>query len=266
VTDSYANLRALYAAAQRDEEPAASDRRAVRAGIIAAGVAAATLHAPAAAGKLIALVPGGAKVLTLGQVFMYAGLGVALGGGVAVVGFTAQQYAATQTASAVAAPAQRAPRAVMGPSGPARAIEPAEVLKPALLPVNSVDATPTATPLAPETTRNAPAVLDAPLEQQPPAPHVTAAPKAQSLRAESRGLIEVQVALSAGNISRALQLLDQQDQAFQAGSLAQERAAARVIALCSGQRAGAESAKERFLSAYPGSPLSRRINASCKKP
>jgi hypothetical protein len=95
---------------------------------------------------------------------------------------------------------------------------------------------------------------------------VSNTPQPPSLVAESRELGAVQAALGTNDAARALQLLDAQDRAFSGGTLTQERAAARVLALCiSGRSAEAQLAKQTFLSAYPGSPWLRRINAACAK-
>ena len=99
-----------------------------------------------------------------------------------------------------------------------------------------------------------------------PAPAQWIAPPPPSLIDESRELAAVQAALGGKDSTRALQLLDAQDQAYSAGSLSQERAAARVIAFCiAGQATKAQVAKGRFINAYPGSPWLRRINATCTK-
>ena len=98
------------------------------------------------------------------------------------------------------------------------------------------------------------------------APAQSSAPPPPSLIDESRQLAAVQAALGGKDTTRALQLLDAQDQAYRVGSLTQERSAARVIALClAGRSADALVAKSRFVMAYPGSPWLHRINATCTK-
>src|SRR5512142_295432 len=68
----FTDLRSLYRAAERDAVPTRADKRAVRTAIFSAGIATSALHAATASGKLISLIPGGAKVFTLGQVVAYA--------------------------------------------------------------------------------------------------------------------------------------------------------------------------------------------------
>jgi outer membrane protein assembly factor BamD (BamD/ComL family) len=95
------------------------------------------------------------------------------------------------------------------------------------------------------------------------APAAAAAP---SLVEESRGLAAVQTALGTRDFNRALALLDAQEHDYRAGSLGQERAAARVLALCgAGRTSEAVAARARFVNNYPGSPLIRRINVVCAK-
>jgi hypothetical protein len=270
VTERYDNLRALYQAARPDEEPTRTDLRAVRTAMMSAGIAAATFHASAAAGKLLALVPGGMKLFTLGQVVTYAAVGMAIGGGIAVVGVTAQRTMTTQTAVSAAPPVQSPPakhETWLAPTPQASETE--KTPQAELPPQENAAAPPSVAPARgsrePRSVPNATLPqVETPLPAPSPTEERTNAPRAPSLVSESRGLAEVQVALSAGNVGYALQLLDQQEKAFPSGSLAQERAAARVIALCAVHRADAELAKQRFMAAYPGSPLVRRVNAACK--
>jgi hypothetical protein len=74
----------------------------------------------------------------------------------------------------------------------------------------------------------------------------------------------VQVALRDGRPARALALLDEQDRAFAAGALVEERAAARVFALCaSGLVAAARSGAIAFVARYPRSVFRARVQSSC---
>lgn len=270
MTDRYENLRALYQAARPDEEPSRADLRAVRTAMMSAGIAAATFHVSGAAGKLLALAPGGAKLFTLSQAVKYAAIGVAIGGGVATVGVAIRHNAAAHATVAVAAPKPpplAKSNARLAPSPEPMQPEPSERAN--LPAASSAEASPTAIPArSNQEPPSAPIATAEPLETSAPpvpsAPERAAPSRALSLLDESRGLAEVQVALGSGNVSRALQLLDLQDQAFRGGSLTQERAAARVIALCASHRADAELAKEHFVNAYPGSPLVRRVTAACK--
>lgn len=282
----YEDLRSLYQAAAREEQPTRADTRAVRAAIVSAGAAAVTLHTTTAAGKLIALIPGGAKVLTISQVVVYTGLGVALGGGIAAVGVAVNpKKPAVATSTTLAMPARKSsnpqianPAATPGltqdTQGPTES-EPRVEAKPVPTGPANVDR-----PLA--TSSSAPAV-EHPIQSERPgtpmpstlgptaiapaaSPPALAATPPPSLAEESRGLAAVQTALGAHDPNRALALLDAQDHEYRAGNLGQERAAARVLALCAaGRRAEALAARDRFMSNYPGSPLIHRVNAACKK-
>jgi outer membrane protein assembly factor BamD (BamD/ComL family) len=77
-------------------------------------------------------------------------------------------------------------------------------------------------------------------------------------------LTEANAAIKRGDVARASQLLDGYDQRFPSGKLAEERAAAGILALCaSGRTQSAKSEASRFLERWPRSPLVARIKASC---
>ncbi len=250
---AYNDLRALYRAARREEEPKRADRRAVRAALLGAGAASVAVHASAAGAKFAAAIPGAAKLFTAGQLVSLIGVGVALGSGVAVIGAIASPKPA---APAFSVSVTKQPAARYNPKLP-------EVTRPA--PESNPESSATADVAAP-------APLPSSLRAQPGFPQAinpqaaTSNPQTATLVAESRGLAEVQSALSAQDPARALQLLSAQDHAFRAGSLGQERAAARVIALCAaGRIAEATAAREQFLIAYPTSPLAKRVSGVCAK-
>jgi hypothetical protein len=88
-----------------------------------------------------------------------------------------------------------------------------------------------------------------------------------SLLKEIALLEQVQVALRAGNGARALSLLDQNSPQPGSGQLGAERLAAEVFAACqAGDRERAARAARRFLQAYPATPASARVRASCAGP
>jgi hypothetical protein len=91
----------------------------------------------------------------------------------------------------------------------------------------------------------------------------TAEPPDQ-LREETLELRRAQQALRAGDATRALSLLNEQDRAFQPGQLQEERAAARVLALCqSGQVDRAHAEAVRFEQRWPKSALLARVRSAC---
>ncbi|WP_437306376.1 hypothetical protein [Sorangium sp. So ce388] len=89
-------------------------------------------------------------------------------------------------------------------------------------------------------------------------------PAEDPLVAETRRLREVHDALRRGDPERALSLLDAAD----AGGheLREERAAARVVALCNlGKTAEGRAAMLDFLRESPGSPYSGRVRTACEE-
>jgi hypothetical protein len=134
-------------------------------------------------------------------------------------------------------------------------------------PMPSVSAPLRAPPLRSEPAR-APDVAPGPAlpnsTPEPVEPRRPASTAAPSLELETRAFGDVQRALREGRPGDALRLLAEQEHAFARGALHEERAAARVLALCAaGRIAEARSARERFLASYPQSPAAERVRASC---
>lgn len=134
-------------------------------------------------------------------------------------------------------------------------------------------------PVVPIATTNAPAVVVvsstppalAPIEEPPPAPVVVkepvvaAKPKPKpesTLAAELQSLRDAHVALREGRAGDALAIVD----GMKGSSLAQERSATRVLALCALGRGDARTAADSFLAAHPSSPLAPRVRTACAIP
>jgi len=84
---------------------------------------------------------------------------------------------------------------------------------------------------------------------------------------EARLLRRADDALQSGSFMYALQLLDELAVRFPSGVLAEERSAERVLVLCKlGRTDQARAEAARFLRSTPGSPLAKRITASCAAP
>jgi hypothetical protein len=97
-------------------------------------------------------------------------------------------------------------------------------------------------------------------------PSPSAAPE-DPLIAETRHLGEAYRALQSDDPARALALLDEQSAVHAGGELGEERAAARVTALCKlGRREEAAAAAARFLRDHPRSPHADRVRAACAAP
>ena len=85
------------------------------------------------------------------------------------------------------------------------------------------------------------------------------------LLAETEALRAAQRALRNGDASRALELLHEQERTYAAGSLHEERAAARILALCqAGLGDAARASTERFVQRWPRSALRARVISACR--
>ncbi|WP_437721379.1 hypothetical protein [Sorangium sp. So ce861] len=147
------------------------------------------------------------------------------------------------------APAESPRAAADRPSAPALPTEPAEGK--ALDPPPAARARPTTPGRAPR-----PTAAGAP--EAPPG-----VPADDPLLAETRRLREVHEALRRGDPARALSLLDAADAGGQ--ELREERAAARVVALCSLGKTEGRAAMLELLRESPGSPYSGRVRAACEE-
>jgi len=84
------------------------------------------------------------------------------------------------------------------------------------------------------------------------------------LSAETALIASAQAATNRDEAARALELLDEYERRFGNGALAEEHAAARVLALCSaGRRAAARAEAARFLARWPRSPQAARVRQAC---
>jgi hypothetical protein len=87
------------------------------------------------------------------------------------------------------------------------------------------------------------------------------------LLAETEALRAAQRALRNGDATRALELLHEQERTYAAGSLHEERAAARILALCqAGLADAARASTERFVQRWPRSALRARVISACRAP
>jgi hypothetical protein len=87
------------------------------------------------------------------------------------------------------------------------------------------------------------------------------------LLAETEALRAAQRALRSGDAARALELLHEQERTYAAGALHEERAAARILALCqAGLADAARASTERFVQRWPRSALRARVVSACSAP
>ncbi len=122
-----------------------------------------------------------------------------------------------------------------------------------------------------------PSVPEAPLAPRAPSKKATAAPgvpeapvptaraaSADTLEREARLITGAREALAQGDGERALALLSEHAREFPDGWFAADRAAERVVVLCSlGRRAEALQEATAFLASRPKGPLTRRVESSC---
>lgn len=277
------DAKSLLDAASGGDEPSVADRARVRAALgarlaitaAAAGVALTAVSSAAAsassagtavgttaagAGVGVAGASGAAGASVAGAATIAAPLGIGMKlllafGAATAVGVGAVSYVeSTPPAPTVIA----APPSVVAPRDPSRV---APIAPPSALPVAPASAAPAAS------TASASASVSALASNAPPSAPAAPAVSTASTDAIDRelGLIrEAQLALQSGNGARALVLLDEHARRFPAGSLGEEREAARVFALCSlGRTSEARAAADRFLAAFPRSPQAARVRSSC---
>ncbi len=280
------DAKSLLDAASGGDEPSVADRARVRAALgarlaitaAAAGVALTAVSSAAAsassagtavgttaagAGVGVAGASGAAGASVAGAATIAAPLGIGMKlllafGAATAVGVGAVSYVeSTPPAPTVIA----APPSVVAPRDPSRV---APIAPPSALPVAPASAAPAASTAS---TASASASVSALASNAPPSAPAAPAVSTASTDAIDRelGLIrEAQLALQSGNGARALVLLDEHARRFPAGSLGEEREAARVFALCSlGRTSEARAAADRFLAAFPRSPQAARVRSSC---
>jgi len=254
---SYQTLDELLHTVRRTENPSADDRHAVRTGISALfGAAVTTSTAVASAATKTALLSTMLGPFVTGALF----------GGV-VIATTAVVYRpqlfGVGTPPSVASPSRPAPRSHgERPIAPSELSPPGEL--PSAAPASSDERRPEPTKPAHRTAEPRQALGPAALPEAQPLPAVPRSP--QTLEAESRALAEAQRALRDRDLEWALNMLAQQDRTFAGGVLAEERAAARVFALCAaGRHDEGRASAERFQKQYPGSLLTERVRQACER-
>ena len=176
--------------------------------------------------------------------------------------------------SAMVAPVRAATPAVVA-RPPAPAVSPAPPTPPAPpAPEPAQPPAPLATPVlslvpapSPVARRAAHATPPAPAAAiDPVAPATRAEPLEDTLAAEVRLVNGARAAIDGRDPARALDLLADHQRRFAAGALEPEASALRVDALCAaGRTPEAEAEALRFHSRHPGSPLERRLAATCAR-
>jgi hypothetical protein len=253
--------RAIVEVGRDGDRPSRGDRTRVRKALsrtLAAGTfGAATTAASTAAGKTAAV--SAAKGASLAGVAAKTIAGIALVGIAGAGVWFGLHWTGAPAGDPADSAAPRLPEISPRLPDPPRPIPQEAPVNPSEPPVAAMPHAATAAPVPlPAPDRNRPA-REAP---EPTASRPTSPPS--TLEAETRLLREAHDALQAGQPGRALDLLDQQSQAYAGGQLGEERAAARVLALCkAGRPAEAQAAATRFLAEHPHSPLADRVRSSC---
>ncbi|HVR20495.1 MAG TPA: hypothetical protein VMS65_12380 [Polyangiaceae bacterium] len=243
------DAKALIRRVGFSDGPRSSDRARVKRRIVAtiagAGTALGGGGTIASGAPAAAFGAAAASKVTLSSVVLWLAVGAGFGSAVsapAVV--SAYRQAETSRASA--------PISALAPVSPKLAERP-----------NESPRAPTAPSAADEAVPAAPS-LPAPAERRAADVPGAVPTGAASLAEETRLLQAAQRELARKNTSVALALLDEHATRFPRGALAQERSAARVLALCDLGRSGdARRAAQAFIRSAPQSPLVPRLRASC---
>jgi hypothetical protein len=286
--------RAIVQAAREGDRSTALDRARVRRKLAGAIAATTVLGTGAASGTAVAATKG---ALGGGLTWFLAPMAVvaAVGTGAAVHVSSSPSGAGDAAHTAAAPAAARPVLAALVGAHPSRAVAPFEPElaaapqpppPPAATEVQATEspvaaapragdavapaapARVAAAPAAPAAPVAAAAVVPVPVAAAPRATAASpgaprpAAPAVDPLLAETERLRAVHGALHEGDPARALALLERGGE--RGGQLAEERAAARVVALCRlGRVAEGRAALARLATANAGSPYLARARASC---
>ncbi|WP_437779240.1 hypothetical protein [Sorangium sp. So ce1097] len=247
--------RSIIEAARDGDRSTAADRARVRAKLRRSLALGAAVTAGGAAKAGLAMVPAKAALpwaiaALLAPAAVVAALHATQGEPQAAPRASKAGAVVAERAAAAAQPLASGDRApAEEPREPAPSIEPAE--DKALDPPRAASSRRTTPDTAPRS---------APGRGQGAPPEV---PAEDPLVAETRRLREVHESLRRGDPERALSLLDAADAGGQ--ELREERAAARVVALCNlGKAVEGRAAMLDFLRSSPGSPYSDRVRAACE--
>jgi hypothetical protein len=232
--------------ARREHEPSAADEERVRSSLHARVLASPLLLSAKgvhAAKGAQALLSGGK--LTLAKVAL--AIGVCGGTGLAVHAVVSHGRAAEHAAPElpVSAAARRSLGSVSVAAVPTARVqsEPEEVAKEAEIP-------------AP------PSPVAAPSAKRSPPGSASVVMTAQDMQLEIAGLRQAQQLLHSGNAAQAVSALDRLSSRVPTGGLMEERAALRVIALCTLGRVS-EAGVAAFMAHYPSSVHAARVRSAC---
>lgn len=239
------DARSLIAAADGADDPSSADEARIRARLAARlAVAAGTGIAAGTAAKTAAASTGTAATTTLAAKIA---IGVAVvsattAGGTALYERTMHERAPTVIEAPVAATAPTT-TITTAPARTAATAAPVNVN----VSVNApAPAAPTVKPIAKPT--SSPAAIVA----------------TDTITEEAALLRAAHASLASGDGASAMRALDEHARRYPRGALAEEREAARVLALCAQGRASeARASASAFVSANPRSPYAAQVRRSC---
>ncbi len=249
VSDLSDDARTFIAATRHGDDPRPADQDRVHRAVMVrigmgtiAGVAAVSVGRDAVAAG--AAKAGWASILGPSVVKLMAILTV--GGSVTVGGYLALHREPAAPLSDTPAAAPDLPASESEPHTAATVSVPAREATPSLaaddLPVASSDPVAAPEPSVPSTTSH----------------------RGSTLRAEVAAVGAANRSLRDGNPQEALRILDTNASVLQDGTLREEAAASRILALCQlGRREQATREANAFVQAFPNSPLAGRVRASC---
>jgi len=245
MSDLSDDARALIAATRHGDDPRPGDEERVRRAVLlrvgataVAGAATVTLGRQAIAAGTAKSGLAWSTLLGSGGVKLLAA--VAMGGAVATTGYVALRHEPIEQGTVQVPPRRTAqPPAVV--SAPLATAADSEVSL-------AVDDLPVASTGRAGDSRVTP----------------TAPRKPSNLMAEVAAVGSANRSLRDGNPEEALRILDANAGVLQDGTLQEETAVSRILALCQlGRTAEAKGEAQRFLRAWPSSPLVPRVKASC---
>jgi hypothetical protein len=271
---SHDACQALYRAARVCEGSSQADRYAVREALAAAVTASVPVAAAGASAASVAT-SGTYGVSTGASAAGTKGILHLLLGGKLLSGVLVGTVLGTalSTTVFVAIPAMQSRVTITGQSRQSSAMRPLSAVRSqetqSLQPIERVPAAMIPQPTLTGTVTGAESALPRPYSaahDRLPYVHSTVpqVPRQDRLLEETQALAEIQDALSRKDPILAWALLKEQERRFPSGQLGEERAAAKVMALCAaGRNVEAEHARTQFVASYPNSPLNKRVNRGC---
>ena len=271
---SHDKCQALYRAARVYESSSQADRHAVRKALAAAVTAGVPVAAAGASAASVAT--SGICSATSGAAAGAKGVLHLLLGGKLLSGILVGTVLGTalSTTVLVAIPAMQSHEAMTGQSRQSFVVPPLNSLRSLETPgPQPIEQVPAEMPQPTHELNGMVTVAEPALPSAQRATHdrlavanstVSRAPRQDRLLEETQALAEIQDALSRKDPNLAWKLLQEQERRFPSGQLAEERAAAKVMALCAaGRYVDAEQAQASFVASYPNSPLTKRVNKGC---